>query len=267
MTSKEQRLSLDRTTLENMPEMRLARSAEGIKVLGVPDDLLGLISDLGSAPVKEILQRFYLPNLLTYAFVQKGLHTRQLSKTSSGEIQVSEQPRALNLPRQTGRMSKAAEMMVQRGDVIDSTRALCIGDVDALSVCLQEAGARVTALHHDAKVLAEYESHGVSVINGDIRFMAGIWLGIFDLVCSFQREGDYDQSISNTVVANLRPYGAYYTYFVAHELDRPAFARFLFRIEQELIITDALESQGVYVVRAVKYPELRTDPLFFSHYV
>ena len=262
-------------------ERELAARAAAFKVVGVPADLVRLVRDTPGAGALDILERFYLPNVLGYAFLARGLAAGELTCDGDGGLHASAEP-ALELveperidgalmaggpcaivPRRT-----ALELLRARGEVSAHTRALCIHDRDGLSACLTASGAgRVVALDHDPAVLERLEHHGVDGVLGDVRLVHGFPFGVFDLVTSHQLPGNPDDGLLDTVLANLAPYGTYLTCFPGAATERVELIGFLSRLETVLIVTDMREHHGAFVFRAVKFPELRGNPDFLRHYV
>jgi hypothetical protein len=268
-------------SLPNASEQELAARAAGLKVVGVPADLVRLVRDCRGASATEILERFYLPNVLGYAYLARGLAIGIINREKSGGLHAfsdpvvelvepddfeaatdDDDPRVI-LPRQT-----ALELLRARGEVTTSTRALCIHDRDGLGPCLAASGAaRVVALDHDDAVLDRWETLGVHGVRGDLRLASGFPFGVFDLVTSYQLPGDHDDSLIDTVLANLAPYGTYLTCFPGATSERMDLIAFLSQLEGVLVITDMSEHHGTFVFRAVKVPELRGNPDFLRHYV
>jgi len=264
-------------------EQELAARAKGFKVAGVPADLVRLVRDHRGASITKILERFYLPNVLGYAYLARGLALGVITRDADGGLHAiadpvvelvepedfegamttdADDPRMV-LPRQT-----ALELLRARGEVTVHTQALCIHDRDGLSACLAASGAkRVVALDDDDRVLDRWQRHGVHGVLGDLRLVSGFPFGVFDLVTSYQFPGDHDGSLTNTVLANLAPYGTYLSCFAGASADRTELIAFLSRLESVLIITDMREHHGMFVFRAIKVPELRGNPDFLRYYV
>jgi hypothetical protein len=235
------------------------------------------------------LQQFYLPNLLGYALLEEGLRRDLLRRDDDGRLRVAQVPDAIEVscsPRvadavdaflrshavtahyQTSELrmrDTALSIMNRRRDITRGSRILCLGDGEGLSICLQSPDTQVTAVDVDTDVLSWLGDHGVRGIRGDVRFMRGFHVGSHDVVTSYQIEGDHDDSVRATVIANLRPHGAYYTYFVGNENERFEFEQFLWSLERDFVITDCIAVGGAYVVRAVRYPELHAHLEFFAH--
>lgn len=262
-------------------EQELAARAAAFKVVGVPADLVRLVRDCRGATATEILERFYLPNVLGYAYLTRGIAIGAITRDKDNGLHafadpvveliepddfesaaVTDDPRVV-LPRQT-----ALELLYARGEVTTRTRALCIHDRDGVGACLAASGAAcVVALDDDDQVLDRWERHGVHGVLGDVRLTTGFPFGVFDLVTSYQLPGDHDDSLIDTVLGNLAPYGTYLTCFAGASTERMDLIAFLSRLESVLIITDMREHHGTFVFRAVKVPELRGNPDFLRYYV
>jgi hypothetical protein len=144
----------------------------------------------------------------------------------------------------------------ERPELFAGMRALCIGDGEAVSLCLRASGVDdVLVLDVDEELCRYYRESGVRALAADTRFVRDSVLGSFDLVTSYELAPEQDACILETVYANLKPYGTYFTYVTNDEAARPLRERFLALLRRLFVVTDILEEGPSSVLRAVKLPE------------
>ncbi len=280
------RLSLDWSELRlpggGTDLRRLEEAAAAIAPRGVPRDLLCLVEDRGPLPLDELLRLSYDPNVLACAYVHKGRELGLLAEGPGGILAPEGRRRERLAARFDARVvdaffadlrqhvdparyqdprphltADALAAVAGRGDLWRGMRALSIGDGEGIALCLRQAGVEdVWVVDVDPSVAAYYAAHGVRALVADTRFARDFVFGAFDVVRSYQIEGEHDECVLAMVYANLVDYGAYYTYFVGHENERHELWDFVARLERSFVVTDLREHQGSFVVRAVKNPEL-----------
>mgnify|MGYP006273474295 CR=1 FL=1 len=286
MTSQLQRLSVDWIELvdaQGHPDISYLDALVGdFRPLGVPDDLLLEFRDAPSRPLVELLSDFYLPNILGYAFVKTavergylrqekdllvatglGQRERLAARMDTGGVQDFDRfLRRARKPHFYQWLRRELtedwlQLLNQRADLYAGMRVLSLGDGDARSLCFRHVGIRdVWVLDIDQDIVEFYAQRGVSGVCGDVRFFRDTPLAAFDLVTSYQIEGYQHRAIFESVYANLRPYGVYYTYFVGSDNERNELLAFLQDLERFFVLTDMRWQRGQYILRAVKYPEI-----------
>jgi hypothetical protein len=256
-------------------ERELAARARGLRVAGVPADLLRLIRDQDGIGTLELLRRFYLPNVLGYAYLEHGRSGGLVTRDDRGGWHTNApvpvdlvEPENLT-PDTAGPpallRSAALDLLRARREVTGSTRVFCIQDECGVAACLAASGAgTVVALASAEELALRWQPWGVHGVTGNLRLVTGFPFGGFDLVICCAPP---DDRLLDTAVANLAIYGTLVTGLAGAAHERMEIVTLFSRLESRLIVTDMREVDGLFLLRAVKVPELRGEPDYMRYYV